>query len=203
MIEGTIFPDISNEFEAYKPRARGLQSNYQPAQSSGDSNDGFNQDENLIIQEAQKQGVDNPNQLAYILATAKHESDNFNTLEEYASGSAYEGRQDLGNDQAGDGVKYKGRGFVQLTGKNNFSAYADKTGLDLVGNPDILSQDKNLAAYVLVDGMKTGAFTGVKLDDYINSDHTNFTDARRIVNGTDRAGDIARLANGYLNKLGR
>jgi predicted chitinase len=196
MIEGTIFPDISDEFEAYKPRARGLQSNYRPSQSGGDSNDGFNDDESLIIQEAQKQGVDNPNQLAYILATAKHESDNFNTLEEY-------GGKNTAIKNGYEGADYFGRGFVQLTHKSNYQKYADKTGLDLVGNPDLLSQDKNLAAYVLVDGMKTGAFTGVKLDDYINNDHTNFNDARRIVNGTDRAGDIARLANGYLNKLGK
>ena len=64
--------------------------------------------EAAIVQECLRQGVTDDAQIAYILATAKHESDNFATLTEYASGEAYEGRSDLGNNQPGDGARFKG-----------------------------------------------------------------------------------------------
>lgn len=64
--------------------------------------------------------IDTPQELRHILAQLAHESDSFNTLEEYASGKAYEGRKDLGNINAGDGVKFKGRGAIQTTGRGNY-----------------------------------------------------------------------------------
>lgn len=65
---------------------------------------------------------DNPNRIAMWLAQMGHESVGFNATEEYASGAAYEGRGDLGNTQPGDGVRFKGRSWIQVTGRHNYSA---------------------------------------------------------------------------------
>jgi putative chitinase len=81
--------------------------------------------------------IDTPLRVAHFLAQIAHESDGFCTTEEYASGKAYEGRKDLGNTQAGDGVRYKGRGLIQLTGRYNYQVYGKAIGKDLVGHPEV------------------------------------------------------------------
>lgn len=73
--------------------------------------------------------------IAHFLAQVAHESDGFCTTEEYASGAAYEGRADLGNTQPGDGVRFKGRGLIQLTGRANYTSYGRRIGVDLVSDP--------------------------------------------------------------------
>jgi len=81
--------------------------------------------------------IDTPLRVAHFLAQAFHESDGMCTTEEYASGAAYEGRRDLGNIQPGDGVRYKGRGLFQLTGRANYAAFGPKIGIpDLVDQPE-------------------------------------------------------------------
>ena len=75
--------------------------------------------------------------VCHFLAQAAHESASFRTLEEYASGAAYEGRKDLGNIYKGDGVRYKGRGIFQLTGRANYRTIGAKLGYDLENNPEL------------------------------------------------------------------
>lgn len=99
--------------------------------------------------------------LAQFLAQVAHESDGFKTTVEYASGKAYNGRADLGNRPGtNDGVTYKGRGLIQLTGRNNYAAMGKKLGVNFIDNPAIAAQfpyaaitaaqfwsDKNLNLY--------------------------------------------------------
>ena len=77
--------------------------------------------------------------LAHFLAQCAHESGNFNFVVELASGKAYEGRKDLGNTQPGDGVRFKGRGYIQLTGRANYAQFSKFCGEDCVANPDLVA----------------------------------------------------------------
>ena len=81
--------------------------------------------------------IDSDARKAAYLAQLAHESDGFRTLEEYASGADYEGRSDLGNTQPGDGVRFKGRGAIQLTGRANYQRVSNSLGVDLVGQPHL------------------------------------------------------------------
>ncbi|AZV00500.1 lysin A [Mycobacterium phage ACFishhook] len=66
----------------------------------------------------------NVRRIAMFIAQTGHEAASFNATEEYASGSAYEGRTDLGNTQPGDGVRFKGRTWIQITGRHNYGAFS-------------------------------------------------------------------------------
>lgn len=82
--------------------------------------------------------IDSPRRLAFFLAQVCHESDGLRVTEEYASGKAYEFRKDLGNTQPGDGVKFKGRGLIQLTGRNNYVRLGKELGVDLLKEPHLV-----------------------------------------------------------------
>lgn len=153
----------------------------------------------LILAETGARGL-STEQTAYVLATARWESLMGNAMQEFASGAAYEGRLDLGNTQPGDGVRYKGRGFVQITGRTNYQAWSNRLGVDLVGQPS-LAQVPEHAVKILVGGMIVGTFTGYRLSDFITTSETDFVGARRIVNGLDRAHDIADFAEEYRDLL--
>ena len=83
-----------------------------------------------------------------------------------------------------------GRGYVQLTHKANYIKAGNKLGVDLVNNPDMALQP-TIAAMILVRGCSEGWFTGKHLDEYLPGDYIG---ARRVVNGTDRAVSIAKIA---------
>jgi predicted chitinase len=86
-------------------------------------------------------------ELAAFLGQCAHESAKFTTTKEFADGSKYEGRTDLGNIKPGDGPKYKGRGFIQITGRANYTQAAKDLGIDLVNHPEI-AEKPDVAAKV-------------------------------------------------------
>lgn len=140
------------------------------------------------------------NKAAYVLATAHHESDAWRTLQEYASGAAYEGRKDLGNTVAGDGVRFKGRGLVQITGRKNYADWGTRLKLPLTAKPE-LAAELRYAVDILIDGMILGTFTGKKLADYFTETKSDWLRARKIINGTDKASMIAGHAIKFLEAL--
>lgn len=105
----------------------------------------------------------------------------------------------LGNVKPGDGHLFAGRGFVQLTGRDDYARADRKLNLggQLVANPD-LALRPDIAAQILQHGMAEGWFTGRKLADYLPSDRAatraEFIAARRVINGQDRAVTIADFA---------
>lgn len=89
--------------------------------------------------------IDAPIRQAAFVAQIAHESGSFRYVKEIASGEAYEGRADLGNTMAGDGVRYKGRGLVQVTGRANYAACSEA----LYGDPSILLDHPGLLETVI------------------------------------------------------
>ena len=146
--------------------------------------------------------------LAYCLATAYHETAfTMQPIEEKGSEFYFkamydiEGRRPatatrLGNTKPGDGYLFRGRGYVQITGRINYRKASVLVGYDLEANPEYaLLPDP--AADLLFSGMRDGLFTGKKLSDYFNANKTDWRGARRIVNGTDKADSIAEYAQKF------
>lgn len=178
----------------------------------------------LILKTCDNLGVTSKPQRAYILATSEHESDYYKTLDEYASWEAYEWRKDLGNTQIGDWVLFKWRGYVQLTGRKNYTDFDPilkwkkvqliQENESIVINPELVKKPE-IAAFILVHGMKNGKFGSKKiwkngkviwyeslpLDMFINNKETDWIAARKTVNGSDKAQKIAEEAQKKLTEL--
>lgn len=148
---------------------------------------------NAIKAECVKRGIGLKTQIAYVLATVQWETNaTFRPVREaYWEDEAWRERE-LSY------FPYYGRGYVQLTWKFNYDYYGHLVDADFVNKPDSALQP-NFAAFILVHGFKTGKFTGRSITDFIDSRHTDFLNARRCINGTDRAHEIADLANRFLN----
>jgi putative chitinase len=139
---------------------------------------------------------------AYILGTAHHESGKFIYMQEIwgptPAQRRYEGRKkDLGNVVKGDGKKFLGRGFVQITGRANYKDWSRRLGVDLVKEPHLATLTQ-YAVPILIDGMLLGTFTGVKLGDF-----SSYREMRRVVNQMDQADKIAGYAVDYEDALRR
>ncbi len=152
--------------------------------------------------------ANDPRWLAYCLGTTFHETAaTMQPIEEYGSdaranrlygieGNNPKRARRMGNTKRGDGARYKGRGFVQLTWKNNYRRAGRVFGVDLVKDPD-RAMEPELAAHVLYQGCIEGWFTTQTLADHIHGDTTDYFHARKIVNGMNKA----RLIAGYADKF--
>ena len=146
--------------------------------------------------------------LAYMLATTFLETARtMQPIKEYGGktyftkmydikGSRPAKARELGNLTPGDGARYPGRGFVQLTGRTNYERAGRKIGVDLVTNPDAAMIPTN-ATKIMFVGMEEGWFTGKNLADYIKDGKTDYYGARRIINGKDKAAEIATYAKAF------
>lgn len=142
---------------------------------------------------------------AYMLATVKHEcADTWQPIVErgprayfdkYEAGTAI-GRR-LGNTKPGDGYRFRGRGYVQITGRANYARMTEVLELapdaDLVVDPDQALRPA-IAYRIMSVGMIRGLFTGKKLADYIGGGTCDYRNSRRIINALDQAARIAEYA---------
>jgi len=134
--------------------------------------------------------INTPLRLAHFMAQIEHESGGFKWLTELGGKSyfeKYEGRKDLGNTQAGDGYKFRGRGYIQVTGRANYTVLSKDTRIDFVNNPDLLSQEanamvsacwywskRNLNKYADLDGVK-------KVTKLINGGYNGLEDRTKLL----------------------
>ncbi|KPH79415.1 hypothetical protein AE618_18530 [Bosea vaviloviae] len=148
---------------------------------------------------------------SYALATAHHETANWSHMKELGGEAYFKRMYDkagarpkvaatLGNVEAGDGVKFAGRGYVQLTGRSNYVKAGKALGLDLLKEPGKV-EEPTIAAKVLIWGMSTGAYTGKSCRDYLAKSPPDYVNARRIINGTDKASMIATYAKEFQAAL--
>jgi len=152
---------------------------------------------------------------AYALATAYHEAAHtmqpvseignvhyFRRMYDIEGGNPALAKR-LGNTEPGDGAKYAGRGYVQLTGRGNYAKAERELHEPLIANPACALRP-DVAAEIMRRGMEEGWFTGRGMATYLTSDHetlANFTQARKIINGLDRAELIAGYAMQFQDAL--
>jgi putative chitinase len=136
------------------------------------------QAETSLVGAAKNAGITEPAELAQFLAQTSHESGGFQYVRELGKDSyfaKYEGRKDLGNTQPGDGLKYKGRGFIQLTGRANYEHFGKAINEDLINNPE-LAEKPDIAAKLAVAFWKERVKPKVK-------DFNNTEAVTKIING--------------------
>ena len=145
-------------------------------------------------------------QLAYCLATFKWETAHtMSPIDEHGGPKYFNKRYGpqtkvgkiLGNTKAGDGALFHGRGYVQVTGRRNYGKAKALTGVDLLSQPD-QAKNPDLAYQIAIQGMKDGWFTGKKLSQFIRDGKPpDYENARTIINGHDKAQNIADIARRF------
>ena len=149
--------------------------------------------------------------LAYALGTTFHETARtMQPIKEFGSDKRFHDLYDiggknpplarrLGNLRPGDGVLFHGRGYVQLTGRANYTTMQKAFGGDLTSSRAAADgvMQPDLAAKIMFKGMIEGTFTGKKFADFFNGTKEDWRNARKIINGLDHADDIAGFAKKF------
>lgn len=147
-----------------------------------------------------------PRHLAYILATAYHETGGrMQPVREGFAEHDQKARRILAKKayvkpDPVTGHSYYGRGLVQITWKYNYENMGKRLGIDLVNNPD-LALDLTHAVDMLILGSVEGIYTGKKLSRYFNAVDSDPKQARRVINGLDRAADVAAYYYAFIDAL--
>lgn len=171
---------------------------------------------NAMLQRWEQSQFTDPRWFAYMLATVFHETNaTIQPISEIGSNAYFFRMYDidgarpsvaraLGNVRPGDGTRYHGLGLAQITGRANFAKFGKALGIPLVENPH-LALRMDVALDILFTGMTTkvsgGSFTGKELDDYFNDTTDDPINARRIINGRDKADEIAATYHDFLNAV--
>lgn len=159
---------------------------------------------NFLVSQFDKDKSISYPQAAYMLATTWHETaTTMLPIEEYGKGKGRTyGKKIDSNGSAYTGLDhiYYGRGYVQLTWLSNYVLAKKKLGIDFVNKPELALVPEH-AVKILITGMKEGWFTGKKLSDYIHQSKKDYINARRIINGTDKAKLIAGYAEIFERAL--
>jgi len=153
---------------------------------------------NEIPETAAKFNITTNLRLAHFLSQCAHESGNWKYRTELASGSAYEGRKDLGNTQPGDGVKFKGRGYIQLTGRANYTKFSKFIGEDCVANPNLVADKYPLSS--------AGYFFNTKPNMWTTCDKGSGSDivlavTKKVNGGTNGLDDRQKYFTKFWNIL--
>lgn len=153
---------------------------------------------NAILDEWERdRSRDDTRWLAYVLATAYHETAHtMAPIEEYGKGKGHP----YGLTDATTGEAYYGRGFCQLTWKANYSKASELCDADLIHHPE-RALEPAIAAEIICQGMQDGWFTGKKLGDYFSNVKDDPVGARHIINGNDRAELVASYYRKFANAL--
>ncbi len=149
----------------------------------------------LLTERCRRAGLTGP-QTAYVLATAFHESRLGQWMVDHTNGWAYEGRRRLGNVHDGDGPTFRARGYARLTGRLAYGQWGRHLNLPLVSDPELASVPE-VAADILVDGLRFGRFTGHALSEYVNEQQVDYPQARRVMPNRDHPVRIARYARHF------
>ncbi|WPU93576.1 glycoside hydrolase family 19 protein [Mucilaginibacter sabulilitoris] len=154
-------------------------------------------------------GITDERKAAYIYATIFHEcAKTMQPIAEFGKGAGHDYGRKL-KMGAGPGHRipytapdqlYYGRGYVQLTWYENYDNMGKLLHIDLLNNPE-LALEPSVAAAIMIKGMTAGLFTGKSLGDFFNNDHTDWINARRIINGLDHAQTIAGYAEVFHKGL--
>lgn len=169
----------------------------------------------IIYDACIRHGIKRKRHISYIFATVFHEAARLERIgdkrvyrrivcleeigrgkgKKYGSKIKYSGKSYVSPDKI-----YYGRGFVQITWYEVYDKFAKILKIDLLNNPELALMPK-VAADILVLGMRDGLFTGVNLEKYFNDEKTDPINARRIINGIDKADTIANYYNVIFNNI--